>query len=119
MSNATNVKDKINKLDATIADLKATQIWHLEQGRCKNSIVKTKIEYASALREYLVTGTVKDHLGRLEGTYKFSNDIERYYLIEDSSKRSVRSFVRKMNMLIFKDFTDMDIFRTLPIRTIK
>ena len=115
----SNIKEKLDKLNATIAHLKATQTWHLEQGRCKSPIVKTNIEYASALREYLMTDTVKDHLGRLDGVYKFPNDVERCYLIEDSNNRSVRSFVRKMNMLVFDNFRDMDEFRTLPVRTAK
>jgi len=112
------VKDKVNKIDAVIADLKNIQVWHIENGKEKNPLIKFNIEYASSLREYLLTGTVKSHLGRLGGTYKFKNDVERYYLIEDSDKRSVRSFVRKMNHIAFDNFRDMDRFRTLTVRSI-
>ena len=110
-------KNKIEKIDRVIAELKEVQLWHKRTGREKNILVQFNIEYASSLREYLLIGTVKDHLGRLGGTYKFKDDVIRYYLIEDSDKRTVRTFVRKMNRIAFDNFRDMDRFRTLTVRT--
>ena len=107
----SNVKEKVNKLDAIIADLKNIQLWHLENKRNKNQYIKQHIEYASCVREWLLNGEVRSHLGRLGGTYKFKNGVICYYLIEDTDNKATRAFVRKINMLAFDDCLSRDAFR--------
>ena len=109
-------KDKIDKLDTVIAELKTTQEWLMERTPGKNPVIKFMIEYASSLREYLLTDTTVSHHGRLGATYKFKYDSERHYLIEDSKNPKVLTFVRKMNMMVFDCFKEMNAFRTLPSR---
>ena len=100
----------VDLLDKVIAELKDIQLWCKEHGLQKSPIVTQKIAYASAVREFLLTGNNVNQLGRL-GTDKLIGDVIIYMLLEESNNKDLKRFIRKIDSVCFKDYFEYSMFR--------
>lgn len=111
-------KQKIKFLKEVIAELKDIQLYCKEKGLSKRVNVKTKLAYANSLKEYIESdySGVSTHKGRLGDTYMLGDGVRLHYLIEESCKKDICVFVRRLNNKVFNTIAQIEQFRYLRDR---